>query len=177
MIFVLDKRTKIGYVSYVGWAKCLTEKIMRHCSKCGKPGHNAATCGRGEGAKTPKYVAEKLLTYRPKGGSKKRSSRRVYICKICKKPGHNARTCSSSRPIALVVKPLAPLDPLAPEMRKLSDVDMGEAHWLARSEKFSCCAFCKSWSVQTKFCRKSLGDGTNDPKATPCEEYERSPAL
>jgi len=47
---------------------------MRRCSKCGKPGHNAATCGKVKEVKNLAHVGKRR-------------------CGLCGQLGHNARTC------------------------------------------------------------------------------------
>lgn len=98
----------------------------RKCGKCGKPGHNARTCGREKKVAPPKKGRPKkkkrvtarrkgrlappkkvrgkkapTKTRKPRKGRKKKAAgRRQYRCKLCGGIGHNARTCDR-RPVEL----------------------------------------------------------------------------
>lgn len=68
----------------------------RKCGKCGKPGHNARTCGRAKSQVAgPKKVTKKRKQKRK--ASKKAGARKQYQCSVCGGLGHNARTCKENK--------------------------------------------------------------------------------
>lgn len=98
-----------------------TKSTGRKCGKCGKPGHNARTCGKQKKAPAKKRPAppKKVVKKKRRGkkaptkarrGRKKAVGRTQYRCGICEGLGHNARTCDKRPPEAgeFEIKPAKP---------------------------------------------------------------------
>lgn len=83
------------------------KKGGRTCGKCGKPGHNARTCGKQKEAKPAKprkritskrKTSSKKAPIKKKRTRKKGTKRRQYTCRNCMRVGHNYRTCPRRAP-------------------------------------------------------------------------------
>lgn len=72
------------------------EQNKRTCKKCGKPGHNARSCGK-QRKRPPKKKrnknGKKVSTKRATNIKHSKSTRKKRRCGKCKNFGHNARTC------------------------------------------------------------------------------------